>query len=63
MWCMCVCFSCRERVSLTIVNFYKWILMFIRKKKDNDLQLFIVNIFGLRRQNMHEVQLLLVLSY
>lgn len=33
------------------------------KKKDNDLELFIVNALGLHRQNMHEVQLLLVLSY
>lgn len=35
----------------------------VDKKKDNDLQLFIVNILGLHRQNMREVQLLLVLPY
>lgn len=35
----------------------------VDKKKDNDLQLFIVNILGLHRQNMREVQLLLVLLY
>lgn len=33
------------------------------KKKDNDFQLFIANILGLHRQNMREVQLLLVLLY
>lgn len=35
----------------------------VDKKKDNDLQLFIVHILGLHRQNMREVQLLLVLPY
>lgn len=35
----------------------------VDKKMDNDLQLFIVNILRLHRQNMCEVQLLLVLPY